>query len=111
MCIRDRLTNEPSLPEAEAAVWQGMYLLAVPEGHVYILNGRQTKTFRSSALGDFVYEGFDWEDVPALCWYVQRSGTDEALYFGTADGRICKLNTDIEDMSRYSCLLYTSRCV
>lgn len=100
--LNAQLTNEPSLPEAEAAVWQGMYLLAVPEGHVYILNGRQTKTFRSSALGDFVYEGFYWEDVSALCWYVQRSGTDEALYFGTADGRICKLNTDIEDMSRYS---------
>lgn len=100
--LNAQLTNEPSLPEAEAAVWQGMYLIAVPEGHVYILNGRQTKTFRSSALGDFVYEGFYWENVPALCWYVQRSGTDEALYFGTADGRICKLNTDIEDMSRYS---------
>lgn len=100
--LNAQLTNEPSLPEAEAAVWQGMYLLAVPEGHVYILNGRQTETFRSSALGDFMYEGFYWEDIPALCWYVQRSGTDEALYFGTADGRICKLNTDIEDMSRYS---------
>ena len=100
--LNAQLTNEPSLPEAEAAVWQEMYLLAVPGGHVYLLNGRQTKTFRSASLADFVYEGFYWEDVPALCWYVQRSGTDEELYFGTADGRICKFNTDIEDMSRYS---------
>ena len=28
--LNAQLTNEPSLPEAEAAVWQGMYLLAVP---------------------------------------------------------------------------------
>ena len=100
--LNAQLTNEPSLPEAEAAVWQGMYLLALPEGHVYLLNGRQTKTFRSASLGDFVYEGFYWENVPALCWYVQRTGTGEELYFGTADGKICKFNTDIEDMSCYS---------
>ena len=100
--LNAQLTNEPSLPEAEAAVWQGMYLLALPEGHVYLLNGRQTKTFRSASLADFVYEGFYWESVPARCWYVQRSGTEEELYFGTADGRICKFNTDIENMSRYS---------
>ena len=100
--LNAQLTKEPSLPEAEAAVWQDMYLLAVPEGHVYVLHGRQTKTFRSAALSDFVYEGFYWENVPALCWYVRRSGADEELYFGTADGKICKFNTDIEDMSRYS---------
>ena len=100
--LNAQLTKEPSLPEAEAAVWQDMYLLAVLEGHVYVLHGRQTKTFRSAALSDFVYEGFYWENVPALCWYVRRSGADEELYFGTADGEICKFNTDIEDMSRYS---------
>ena len=100
--LNAQLTKEPSLPEAEAAVWQDMYLLAVPEGHVYVLHGRQTKTFRSAALSGFVYEGFYWENVPALCWYVRRSGADEELYFGTADGKICKFNTDIEDMSRYS---------
>ena len=100
--LNAQLTKEPSLPEAEAAVWQDMYLLAVPEGHVYVLHGRQTKTFRSAALSDFVYEGFYWENVPALCWYVRRSGADEELYFGTADGKIGKFNTDIEDMSRYS---------
>lgn len=100
--LNAQLTNELSLPEAEAAVWRGMYLLALPEGHVYILNGRQTKTYRSASLADFVYEGFYWENVPARCWYVKRSGTDEELYFGTEEGKICKFNTDIENMSRYS---------
>ena len=100
--LNARLTDELSLPEAEAVIWRGMYLLALPEGHVYVLNGRQSKTYRSAALGDFVYEGFFWDGIPALCWYAQRTDTAEELYFGTADGRICKFNTDIEDMSRYS---------
>ena len=34
--------------------------------------------------------------------FLSRSGANEELYFGTADGKICKFNTDIEDMSRYS---------
>ena len=100
--LNAQLTKEPSLPEAEAAVWQDMYLLAVPEGHVYVLHGRQTKTFRSAALGDYVYEGYYFENIPASCWLNRRAGAEESLYFGTADGKICKFNTDIEDMSRYS---------
>lgn len=100
--VNARLTNEPDLREAEAVVWNGMYLLALPNGHVYVMDGRQNKSYKSASLGDFVYECSYWENIPAVCWLCWKSGTEEALYFGTADGRICKMNTDIPGMARYS---------
>ena len=53
-------------------------------------------------MGDFVYEGYYFENVPARMWLCERSGTEENLYFGTEDGRICQVNSDIEGMDRYS---------
>lgn len=100
--VNNRLNDEPEREKAEAVIWNGMYMLALPNGHVYALDGRQNKTYRSAALGDYVYEGYYFENIPAACWLNRRAGAEESLYFGTADGRICKLNTDIEDMSRYS---------
>ena len=79
-----------------------MYLLALPNGHVYVMDGRQSKSYKSASLGDFVYECYYWENVPAVCWMCWRDGTEESLYFGTADGRICRVNSDIEGMARYS---------
>ena len=90
------------LAHCEAVAWNGMYLLSFPNGHVYVLDGRQTKTYRSESLGDFVYEGYYWEHVPALCWLNYEHGAVENLFFGTEDGRICRFNTDIPDLSRYS---------
>ncbi len=100
--VNNKLNDEPEREKAEAVIWNGMYMLALPNGHVYALDGRQNKTYRSAALGDYVYEGYYFENIPASCWLNRRAGAEESLYFGTADGRICKLNTDIEDMSRYS---------
>ena len=100
--VNARLTGEENLSEAEAVVWNGMYLLAFPNGHVYVMDGRQSKSYRSSSMGDFVYECYYWENVPAVCWMCAKGGEDEELYFGTADGRICKMNTDVESVTRYS---------
>jgi len=100
--VNNKLNDEPEREKAEAVIWNGMYMLALTNGHVYALDGRQNKTYRSAALGDYVYEGYYFENIPASCWLNRRAGAEESLYFGTADGRICKLNTDIEDMSRYS---------
>lgn len=93
--LNPRLTREEGLAQAEAVAWRGLYLLATPTGHVYVLDGRQKKTYRSAAMADFVYESYYWENVPARVWLKLEAGEDEWLYFGTEDGRICKLNSDI----------------
>ncbi|MBE7016644.1 MAG: hypothetical protein E7420_00600 [Ruminococcaceae bacterium] len=90
------------LSESEAVSWRGMYLLAFPNGHVYVLDGRQSKTYRSESLGDFVYEAYYWEGIPARCWLNFESEGKENLFFGTADGRVCRFNTDIESLERFS---------
>ena len=100
--VNARLTHEGGLADAEAVIWNGMYLLALPNGHVYVMDGRQNKSYRSASMGDFVYECYYWENIPAVCWMCARGGESEELYFGTADGRICKVNSDIESVTRYS---------
>lgn len=97
--VNGALTNEPNLKNARGVAWLGMYMLAV-NGHIYILDGRQQKTYRSESLGDYVYECYYWDNVPVNCWLVDKDS--ESLFFGTADGRICRFNTDIDAMSRYS---------
>lgn len=100
--VNARLTEEPNLADAEAVIWKGMYLMALPNGHVYVMDGRQQKSYKSASLGDFIYECYYWENIPVRSWMCVRSGTEEALYFGTTDGRICKMNSDIESMDRYA---------
>ena len=99
--LNPRLVKEVSLSDAEAVVWNGLYLLSLPSGHIYVLDGRQEKSYRSAAMADFVYEAYYWENVPARLWLKLERSEDEWLYFGTEDGRICKLNSDIVS-GRYS---------
>lgn len=98
--LNARLTQE-SLTEGEAVAWKGLYLLGFPNGHVYALDGRQEKSYRSAANADFIYEGYYWENVPARCWLKVETAGDELLYFGTADGRLCRFRT-VEGRSRYA---------
>ena len=99
--IDPKLTAEPGLESAQAVSWNGSMLVSV-NGHVYILDGRQNKSYRPQSQGDFVYECYYWENVPAVCWLNYKTGASETLYFGTDDGRICRFNSDIETMERYA---------
>ncbi len=96
-----RLTREPGLEKAVAVSWNGSYLAAV-NGHGYLLDGRQNKTYKPKSQGDYVYEGYYWENLPAVCFCNVRAGEEETLLFGTTDGRVCRLNTDREKMDRYN---------
>jgi hypothetical protein len=90
------LSKESELSEAAAMEWDG-YFLVCAGSNCYILDGKQNRSYRQQA-GDYVYECYHWTNIPARC-FLQRGGV---LYFGTADGRVCRFNTDIATMRRYS---------
>ena len=87
--LNARLTGE-TLDQAEAVAWKGLLLLSIGNGHVYVLDGRQAKCYRSAANADYCYEGYYWDNIPARCWLRAEGARDELLYFGTEDGRICR---------------------
>ena len=66
--------------------------------HCYILDGNQNVAYKPQSYGDYVYECYYWDNIPAVA-FLEFHGE---LYFGTADGKICKLNTDIDGMQAYS---------
>lgn len=92
-----QLTKEANLEDAIAVTWNGYYVLCV-NSHCYILDGNQNVAYKPQSYGDYVYECYYWDNIPAVA-FLEFHGE---LYFGTADGKICKLNTDIDGMQAYS---------
>lgn len=91
--INKKLTEEAGLAEAVAVTWNHYYILCV-DSRCYVADARQI-----SASGEsFDYEWYYWQNVPARV-FLEHDGD---LFFGTADGRLCRFNTDIDTMSRFS---------
>lgn len=87
------LCKEKQPENAIATEWNGYYMLCI-NGRAYLLDSR-----RRESIGDgFVYEGYFWDNIPAVCLLA----VEGELYFGTEDGRVCRFNTDIETVNRYS---------
>lgn len=83
--IDPRLTAENDLAHACAAVFEDKYYLAVGT-HCYVADGRITDEDGAPAW-------YYWDNFPAQC-FAQSGG---ALYFGTADGRVCRMCRADED--------------
>ncbi|MBP3406544.1 MAG: hypothetical protein J6N18_10605 [Kiritimatiellae bacterium] len=92
-----KLTKEPNLKDAIAAVWKGYYVLCV-DGRCYILDGNQNKAYKPQSYGEYVYECYYWDNIPAQCFMVWQGH----LFFGTEDGKVCRFSDDRETMDRYS---------
>ena len=90
-----KLTQEPGLDNAVAVVWDNYYCLAI-NGHMYVLDGRH-KTDDRMGNTNYLYEGYFWDNIPARCLMT----FDKELWFGTADGKICRFKTG-SDMTVYS---------
>lgn len=95
--IDAKLTKEENLKDAVAVEWNGYYILAI-NSRCYILDGKQNKSYKPQSYGDYVYECYHWENVPAIA-FLEHDGD---LYFGTAQGKICRFNTDRVKMDKYS---------
>lgn len=93
--INKRLLEESGLENACAIVWDRYYILCV-NSHCYVLDGRKYSP-DAKKNSDYQVEAYYWENVPATTFATYKN----ELYFGTADGRICKFNTDVPDPTRY----------
>ena len=91
--VNKRLTEEPNLENAVAEVYDNYYILAVND-HCYVLDGRQT----SGSGQNYAYETYYWDNIPAKCFM----SYDEELYFGTADGKVCRFKFTDDSMGVYS---------
>lgn len=98
--IDPKLSKE-DLQNAVCCSFDNCFLVFIND-QVYGLDGRQQKSYVSRNDTNFVYEGFYWTNIPAYTVMRVISQGVESLYFGTSDGRICKLNTDISGMKKYS---------
>jgi hypothetical protein len=84
--VNARLTKETDLSSAVIVSWQGL-LLIVAGTNCYVADNRQ---------GD--YRWYFWTNIPARVFLPIA----DALYFGTADGYVCRFNSDTVRMDRYS---------
>ena len=94
--IDAQLTKEPDLKNACAVEWNGYYVLAV-NGKAYILDGNSTKENTRQFSSDYSYRCYHWDNIPA----VSLMEHDGDLWFGCADGRVCRFNTDINGIYQY----------
>ena len=93
--IDNKLRKEPSKSAAVSVVWNNHYLIAFPDtGNCYVADARMQTQMNES----FVYEWFYWTNIHA-CKFLEFDGF---LYFGTTDGKLCKMNSDLTTMIKYN---------
>lgn len=90
-----KMLAEKNLENACTVVWNKYFIVCVND-HCYILDGRK-QSYDNTGNTNYQYEAFYWENIPATCFTTYK----EELYFGTADGRICKFNTDVTGRTKY----------
>jgi hypothetical protein len=96
--LNGSLTKEEHLEDAIATVYKDQYILAV-NNKLYILDGLQaTRTDRAEPYSTRQYAGFYCTNIPALTMWVE----DQALWVGTEDGRMCRFETDIDNLESYN---------
>lgn len=95
--VDPQLTKETNLEDAICTEWNGLFICCI-NSRCYILDGKQDKTYKAESNGNYVYECYHWDNVPAIC-FMEHQGN---LYFGTASGKICRFNNDLKLTEKYN---------
>lgn len=86
--INRKLRAESGLENAAAVAFGRFYVLAI-NGVMYLLDTEQRSYAGKSPFSTYQYEGYYWTGIAAVCVWVR----DNVLYFGTADGKVCRFKT------------------
>ena len=82
------------LKKACSIVRDDRYILCIGD-KCFVAESRYSYKPKGSPRDTFSYEWYVWDNIPALCF----SEIDGELYFGTADGRLCKFDDKFTDRS------------
>lgn len=90
--INGKLEKETNLENAVAISLLGKYYLAV-NNHVYIADSRYLSYPKHAKTEQYQYEWYYWDNLPIRTFFTWNN----ILYFGTADGKVCKFNNEYLD--------------
>ena len=80
-----------------ACIYGDFYALALEET-IYLLDLQQKTYERNSPYSSYQYECYYWPEIPATALFMDG----DALCFGTADGKLCRFATNVDDMTSYN---------
>ncbi len=80
-----------------ACIYGDFYALAL-DGTIYLLDLQQKTYERNSPYSSFQYECYYWPGIPATVLFLDG----DALCFGTADGKLCRFGTNVDDVTGYN---------
>lgn len=85
--INRDILSRTDLKDAVSVVWDGYFILCFPAtGECFVADSNQPQSNGG-------YEWYYWNNIPARV-FAQEIGV---LWFGTSDGRLCRLNNDVTD--------------
>lgn len=85
--INRDILSRTDLKDAVSVVWDGYFILCFPAtGECFVADSNQPQSNGG-------YEWYYWNNIPARV-FAQETGV---LWFGTSDGRLCRLNNDVTD--------------
>ena len=95
--IKSALQEATGKADAFATTYRDFYVLAL-NGTLYLLDLQQKTYEKNSPYSSYQYECYYWPDIPArVLW---QDG--DALCFGTADGKLRKFATNVDDPASYN---------